>query len=103
MAFADRVHAFVRTVPRGRVVTYGDVAFAIGSPGAARAVGTVMANTPSGSKTPCHRVVDASGRVPRNEHGPALAVRLRKEGIKVTRDGQLHDFPALRWTGAREP
>ncbi|MCA1819229.1 MAG: MGMT family protein, partial [Halobacteriales archaeon] len=39
MDFAERVRAFVRTVPPGRVTTYGDVALAVGKPGAARAVG----------------------------------------------------------------
>jgi O-6-methylguanine DNA methyltransferase len=94
MDFAERVRAFVRTVPPGRVTTYGDVALAVGRPGAARAVGRVMAATPSDG-TPCHRVVRADGRVSACE-GPRMGQRLRKEGVAV-RGGHVLDLAAVRW------
>jgi methylated-DNA-protein-cysteine methyltransferase-like protein len=94
--FADRVHAFVRSVPRGRVVTYGDVAEAVGHAGAARAVGRVMTTTPEGSKTPCHRVVRADGTVADGGAG-ALAARLRKEGVAVDTSGCVRDLARCRW------
>ena len=61
--FRARVLAAVRSIPRGRVATYGDIAALAGAPGAARAVGNVMrqCNDPS---VPCHRVI-AVGRGPR--------------------------------------
>jgi O-6-methylguanine DNA methyltransferase len=90
--FAERVHAFVRTVPLGRVTTYGDVALAVGRPGAARAVGRVMAAT-VGEATPCHRVVRADGAVC---PGHGMATRLRKEGVAV-RGGRVRDLAAVRW------
>jgi methylated-DNA-protein-cysteine methyltransferase-like protein len=89
MEFAERVRAFVRTVPRGRVTTYGDVALAVGCPGAARAVGRVMAQTEDPG-VPCHRVVRADGAV-----ACGLA-RLRKEGVAV-RGGAVRDLEAVRW------
>jgi len=90
--FAERVRAFVRTVPCGRVTTYGDVAWAVGRPGAARAVGRVMAQT-EGTATPCHRVVRADGAVC---PGHGMAARLRKEGVQV-RAGRVAGLAARRW------
>jgi O-6-methylguanine DNA methyltransferase len=59
-SFADRVREVVRTIKRGETRTYGEVARAAGSPGAARAVGTIMSK--NYDKTiPCHRVVGANG------------------------------------------
>jgi len=92
MDLAARVHAFVRTVPRGRVVTYGDVALAVGCPGGARAVGRVMSQTRDRG-VPCQRVVRSDGTVA----GGSLAARLRREGVAVGRDGRIKDFAAVRW------
>jgi methylated-DNA-[protein]-cysteine S-methyltransferase len=48
-------------VPPGATVTYGELAAASGSPGAARAVGNVMATNPVPLFVPCHRVVATQG------------------------------------------
>lgn len=93
--FAQKVHAFVCSVPKGRVTTYGDVAWSIGYPGAARAVGRVMRQTPSDSVTPCHRVVRAGGSVV-PVRGNLLAKRLAEEGVTVRR-GTVVGFGRLRW------
>jgi methylated-DNA-[protein]-cysteine S-methyltransferase len=52
-----------RDIPFGKVATYGEVAKAVGSPGAARAVGGAMAANPIPIVVPCHRVVAAGGRL----------------------------------------
>lgn len=58
--FADRVRRVVAAIPRGITMSYGQVAAAAGSPGAARAVGNIMkANRDHG--IPCHRVIRADG------------------------------------------
>lgn len=103
MDLSVRVHAFVRTVPRGRVTTYGDVAWAVGCPGASRAVGRIMAMAPDGSSTPCHRVVRSDGRVAAGKDGRTLAARLRREGVAVSPAGSIRDFAALRWPQDAEP
>ena len=54
--FTKRVLAVVSRIPKGSVMTYKDVATLAGSPRAARAVGTIMANNIDPS-VPCHRVV----------------------------------------------
>lgn len=60
--FADRVRAVVRSIPKGKTLTYGQVASAAGHRGAARAVGMVMKNNYDAT-VPCHRVVRADGKV----------------------------------------
>jgi methylated-DNA-[protein]-cysteine S-methyltransferase len=51
----------LRTVPRGEVVTYGELAALAGRPGAARAAGTFCARNRLAPFVPCHRVVAAAG------------------------------------------
>lgn len=59
-SFADEVRKVVRSIPKGTVMSYGEVAKRAGSPGAYRAVGTLMAQ--NFDKTiPCHRVIKSDG------------------------------------------
>ena len=51
----------LRAVPRGEVVTYGELAALAGAPGAARAAGSFCARNRLGLFVPCHRVVGAGG------------------------------------------
>jgi methylated-DNA-[protein]-cysteine S-methyltransferase len=51
----------LRAVPRGAVVTYGELAALAGRPGAARAAGTFCARNRLSPFVPCHRVVAAGG------------------------------------------
>lgn len=59
--FHRQVYARAQSIPRGHVVTYGELARQTGSPGAARAVGQAMARNPFPLIVPCHRVVGAAG------------------------------------------
>ncbi len=78
--FADVVADVVEALASGEVVTYGEVAAEAGHPGAARAVGRVLAT--SGDGLPWWRVVTADGRlVPGNEAEHRR--RLRAEGVEV--------------------
>ena len=61
-SFADRVRDAVRQIPKGETRSYGEVARAIGYPGAARAVGTVMKNNYDPT-VPCHRVIRSDGKL----------------------------------------
>jgi O-6-methylguanine DNA methyltransferase len=51
----------VRAIPRGETRSYGDIARAIGRPGAARAVGGAVGRNPVAMLVPCHRVVAGDG------------------------------------------
>jgi methylated-DNA-[protein]-cysteine S-methyltransferase len=59
--FFSRCAEALRSVPRGEVVTYGELAALAGAPGAARAAGTFCARNRLGLFVPCHRVVAAGG------------------------------------------
>jgi methylated-DNA-[protein]-cysteine S-methyltransferase len=74
----------LRTVPRGEVVTYGELAALAGYPGAARAAGTVCATNRFWLLVPCHRVVGASGLGGYGASGTGLKQRLLElEGVPV--------------------
>jgi O-6-methylguanine DNA methyltransferase len=60
-AFDREVLAAVRAIPRGEVRSYGEIARAIGRPGAARAVGGAVGRNPVALLVPCHRVVAGDG------------------------------------------
>ena len=68
--FVEHVLEVVRSIPPGRVMTYGDVAATLGTRGA-RAVGTVMAR--HGSDVPWWRVIRASGLAPSGHENRAWA------------------------------
>lgn len=59
--FSRKVIAACRKIPWGYTCSYGDLAKLAGSPGAARAVGTVMATNRTPLVVPCHRVVGSGG------------------------------------------
>lgn len=59
--FQRKVVSVVMDIPRGRTMTYGQVAALAGHPGAARAVGNIMAKNPFVIIVPCHRVVARQG------------------------------------------
>lgn len=79
---ADMFKAFlaqVRRVPKGKVVTYGDVAYAAGFPGAARQVAWALH---SSRGLPWHRVVGAGGKILLGaEAGFEQRMRLQAEGV----------------------
>lgn len=60
-AWDRRVYGGVRSIPRGRTASYGEVARRIGAAGAARAVGGAVGRCPVGLLVPCHRVIAADG------------------------------------------
>ena len=60
VSFKDRVRAVVRDIPRGKTLSYKEVALRAGVPNAARAVGTIMASNDDVT-VPCHRVIKSDG------------------------------------------
>ncbi len=57
----EQVYKILKTIPAGKVVTYGQLAKLAGNPKAARAIGLYMRTNPDAPKTPCHRVVASDG------------------------------------------
>jgi O-6-methylguanine DNA methyltransferase len=79
-SFKDRVLDIVAKIPRGKVVTYKQVAERAGSPGAARAVGSIM-KANYNEKIPCHRVIRSDGIAGEYNRGRDEKIRkLRAEG-----------------------
>ncbi len=80
-AFAQRVYAVVARIPKGSVLTYGEVARRAGVPRAARAVGTIMSRNRD-SHVPCHRVIRSDGKIGGYAFGGSMKKRalLRAEG-----------------------
>jgi methylated-DNA-[protein]-cysteine S-methyltransferase len=60
-AFQQAVWQALRTLPRGRTCSYGDLSERIGRPAAVRAVGGAIARNPISLIVPCHRVIGAAG------------------------------------------
>ena len=61
--FGRKVLIACSKVAYGETVSYGELALRAGSPGASRAVGTVMSKNPLPIVIPCHRVISASGKI----------------------------------------
>jgi methylated-DNA-protein-cysteine methyltransferase related protein len=84
--FAASVEAVILAIPAGVVMTYGEIALEAGFPGAARAVGTLLAR--SDGALPWWRVVNASGRLIPG-HEAEHARRLKAEGVALTSSGRV--------------
>lgn len=91
--FAQSVLDAVDRIPRGRVMSYGDVAEYVGA-GSARAVGTVMARY--GGEVPWHRVLHSDGTCATHKSDRQLEM-LRAEGVPMR--GARVDMAAARWDG----
>jgi methylated-DNA-protein-cysteine methyltransferase-like protein len=85
--FEGRIRQAVKSLRRGEVATYGEVAAESGSPGAARAVGGVLARS---GGLPWWRVVTSEGRLVPG-HEAEHERRLRAEGVRV--EGGRVRFP----------
>ena len=95
----EKVYALVRSVPKGRVTTYGAVAAALGNPGLARAVGNALHQNDDAFHTPCWRVVNARGHLASNYGigGPEMQrAFLEEDGIPVSPDGFV-DLKEYGW------
>ncbi len=80
----SRVYILVKRIPKGRVMTYGQLARATRLPGGARAAGRAMAACPRGQGIPWHRVLAAGGRIAVREPFAGLQRRLlESEGVRL--------------------
>ena len=61
--FQLKVWIYLKTIPKGKVKTYKQVAEAINKPKSARAVANACAKNPYAPKVPCHRVIRSDGKL----------------------------------------
>lgn len=84
-SFCQEVYQVVREIPVGKVSTYGGIAALLGMPQCSRMVGRALKQIPDDLSVPCHRVVNASGRlVPGWTEQKQL---LLEEGISFKQNG----------------
>ena len=84
--FEREVLEFLRTIPAGQTITYGEIASRLGLPGASRSVGTACARNPAVIVIPCHRVLPKSGGIGNysSEGGPETKRKLlEREGAEL--------------------
>jgi len=93
-----RIYARVRSIPAGRVCTYGHIARLVGGC-SARQVGYAMAALPEGSRVPWQRVINAKGEISRRRHGNGAdnqRARLLAEQIRFDSNGRI-DLRRYGW------
>ena len=97
--FFQRVYAYLLCVPKGTVVTYGQIARALGAPRSSRAVGDALHANPAPVAIPCHRVVNRFGKLtPAFAFGGIEEQRqlLLSEGVEVREDDSV-DLSKYQW------
>lgn len=97
-SFFEKVYSITKTIPKGKVVTYGQLARLAGSPKAARAVGMCMKINPNAPIVPCHRVVASNGALTGYSGGNGLSTKkemLLKEGVHFK--GNIVDLKISQW------
>ena len=97
--FFQRVYKVVRTIPVGRVTTYGLIAKKLGSASSARTVGWALNACHNDSSIPAHRVVNRNGLLSGKHHFKGFDLMkqlLENEGIQVNND-KVVDFNIKLW------
>ena len=93
-AMKEQVYEFVRHIPKGKVATYGQIALHLGNRNFARAVGNILHGNPDPEHIPCHRVVNAQGKLSRSYAFGGIEAQRRllvSEGV-VFKNDQVVDL-----------
>lgn len=88
----EKIYEVVKSIPKGRVATYGQVACLAGNPCWARVVGYALHINPEPGIIPCHRVVNREGRVADGfafGGGEIQRKLLESEGIVFEKNGRI--------------
>ncbi len=81
--FKNKVYSLVKKIPKGKVMTYKEVAEKIGHPKSYRAVGNVL-NKNTNPDIPCHRVIRSDGKIGGyNRGGKTKEQKLKEEGYQA--------------------
>ena len=98
MGFSSVIYQLVRQIPRGKVASYGQLAFLAGKPRAARMVGQILSRC-SDPSVPCHRVLRQDGSTVKAFDLIESDVQrrlLEEEGVRFLPDGKA-DMKACQW------
>jgi methylated-DNA-protein-cysteine methyltransferase-like protein len=104
MEFEDRVKTLIRSIPRGRVATYAQIASLAGNYRAARQVARVLHSASDKEGLPWHRVINSRGGIslPRGRGFEEQRRRLRNEGVAVDRSGRI-ELGQFQWEPPGQP
>ena len=94
----QEIYAIVKEIPRGKVMTYGQIAAMLGNPRLARRVGQAMYGAPRELELPCHRVVKVDGSLCHPPFGEEQRELLGEEGVGFLAGGRV-DLANYRWLG----
>ncbi|MFL2099609.1 MGMT family protein [Desemzia sp. FAM 23991] len=89
--FTERVVRIIRSIPTGKVMTYGQIAALAGNPRGARQVVRILHSMSQKHDLPWHRIINAKGEIAiKDEVGSFTQKdRLLSEGIMLTRSGKV--------------
>lgn len=96
--FKEKVYELTRSIPKGKVATYGQLARLAGNKKAARVVGLLMKINPDAPHTPCHRVVSSTGDLTGYSAAGGLTKKqsmLQAEGVVFK--GKKVDLTVSQW------
>jgi O-6-methylguanine DNA methyltransferase len=87
--FSEKVYKIVARIPKGKTLSYKEVAIRAGSRRACRAVGNIM-NRHNIKGLPCHRVVGSNGKIGGYKWGIKRKIEiLKKEGVKINHENGI--------------
>ena len=95
---SKRVYDYLTKIPKGKVVTYGQIASYLGNRGLSRVVGTILHKNPDGDKYPCYKVLNSRGELAEEfvfGGKNFQKKRLEKDGIKVVNNKV--DLSTYQW------
>ena len=99
MNFYEKVYSYVKSIPKGKVATYGQLALLCGNPRASRVVGYALHVNPQPGIIPCHRVVNRNGYLSGCFAFDGIDAQKRllmEEGVKVDEDYKV-DLKEYLW------
>lgn len=85
----QQVYEYLLSIPKGKVVTYGQIAAHLGNKNLARSVGNILHANPRPELYPCYKVVNAQGKLAENFSFGGLEgqkARLQADGVEVKND-----------------
>lgn len=105
--FTERVVDIIRNIPKGKVMTYGQIAALAGNPRGARQVVRVLHSLSEKHNLPWHRVINSKGEIGLKDYesNNMQKVLLQNEGIKFTKQNKinLNEFQFTGYNALKEP
>ena len=95
---SQKVYEYLLTIPKGKVVTYGQIALHLGNIRLSRVVGNILHNNPDEHKYPCYKVVNAQGKLTKNFVFGGIEEqrdKLLSDGVEVV--GDTVDLSKYQW------